>query len=323
MDVEEGRVLLALLVAGGPHDPGVHAAAVRRDGGEHLGPDQLAAGGERVADVREAHARGGRVLDGRHRPGVVELAQVRRVARREHQAAGGDVEAGDLPLAAHQHARLAGAVGRDRVDVHAAVVLHDEQQLAVAPQRLAHAGVRAAVAVERRGEQRELAALRVDHGDLGVPGVVPHAGQALDGEAAVREPGDAAHGPAALGETPRLRAGGVHQVHVVDHLEVPVGMTGGDEGDGPPVRRPGRRVVLVVAAGELRGLGGAVGRHHEEVLRPAGRPADAVELVLQPREASRTALLVVLLLVRPRRARAPRRRCACRPATTPPASRPP
>ena len=59
VDVEQGRVLLALLVAGGPHDPGVDLAAVRRDGGEALGRHELAAGGEGVADRGEAAAGGG------------------------------------------------------------------------------------------------------------------------------------------------------------------------------------------------------------------------------------------------------------------------
>ena len=120
----------------------VDLAAVGRDGGEALGPDELTAAGEVVAGGAEAAAGGGGIVLPAGRPAVVELAQPRRLAGGEHQPAGGHVEAGHDALAADEQSRLAGAVGRDAVDVHAAVVLGDEHEAVAVPERLAHARVR-------------------------------------------------------------------------------------------------------------------------------------------------------------------------------------
>ena len=56
--------------------------------------------------------------------------------------------------------------------------------------------------------------------------------------------------------------------------------------------------VLEVAVGELLRLAGAVGRNDEDVPAPVARPADAVELELEPLEPPRRPLLVVFFLVR-------------------------
>ena len=75
-------------------------------------------------------------------------------------------------------------------------------------------------------------------------------------------------------------------------------LAGRGERDALAVGRPGRARVLVVAVGDLLRLGRAVGRDDVEVTAPVARPADAVELELEPREPPRCALLLVLLLVR-------------------------
>ena len=95
------------------------------------------------------------------------------------------------------------------------------------------------------------------------------------------------------------------------------------ERDALAVGRPGRLRVLEVAVGDLLRLGGAVGRDDVEVPAPVARPADAVELELEPLEPPRRALLVVLFLVRLVRDARGERRSASRPATTPARRRPP
>ena len=74
-------------------------------------------------------------------------------------------------------------------------------------------------------------------------------------------------------------------------------MARGDEGDGPAVGRPARRMVFVVAVSDLDRLGRSVGRHDEQVLPPVRSPSHAVELVLQSREPPRLPLLVVFFFV--------------------------
>ena len=94
VDVEQGRVLLALLEAGGPHDPGVDLAAVGRDGREALGPDELAPGGEGVADeVRRRSPRTPAAAPAGPpaRPSYSSFSCVGSLGR-EHEAAGGHVE---------------------------------------------------------------------------------------------------------------------------------------------------------------------------------------------------------------------------------------
>ncbi len=292
-------VLLALLVAGGPHDPGVDLAAVRRDGGEALRPDELAPAANASPSGCETGVRRRDALRRAAGPtSYSSLSCVGSLAVKTSRPA-----ATSRPVTTRSpptsSARLAGAVDRDGVHVQRVPWSSTtKSELAVVPQRLAHARVRGAVAVERRGEHGELAALEIDERDPGVPGVVEHAGVAFDGEPrAVRRPRRGADGAAALREPPRLSAGGGHQVDVAHHLEVPVGMTCGDEGDRPPIRRPGRRVVFVVALGELDRLGRSVGGNDEQVLPPVRRPPHAVELVLQAREPPGAALLVVFLLV--------------------------
>ena len=81
--------------------------------------------------------------------------------------------------------------------------------------------------------------------------------------------------------------------------------------------------VLVVAVRDLLRLGRAVGRDDVEVAPPVAGPADAVELELEPREAPRRPLLVVLFLVRLVRDARARTRVAFRRATTPARRRPP
>src|SRR5207253_5098275 len=61
--------------------------------------------------------------------------------------------------------------------------------------------------------------------------------------------------------------------------------------------RPRRRGILEVALGQLPRLR-PVHRDDEDVLAPIARPADVVELVVQPREPPRAPLLLVLLFVR-------------------------
>ena len=219
-------------------------------------------------------------------------------SRREHHAPSARVEAGELALAADHELRRGRAVGRDAVDVRPAAVVHREEDVVAGPDRLADRAVPAAVAVERLREQADRARGGVDHADLRVHRVVVHRRVALHSDQPpVGRPGQAAHGAAALRETPRLPAGGVHQVHVVGEVDVPVLVPGRDEGDGAAVGRPHRAGVFAVAARELHRRSRAVGLHREQVLPPVERPADGVVLVVKPRDAARLALLVVFLVV--------------------------
>ena len=99
------------------------------------------------------------------------------------------------------------------------------------------------------------------------------------------------------GELPRLAAVRVHHVDARDQVDVPAVAAQRAEDDLLPVRRPRRLAVLAVAVGELARLA-ALETDDEDVLAPVRRPADVVELVQQPGQPPRRALLVVLFLVR-------------------------
>ena len=219
--------------------------------------------------------------------------------------------------------RLA-AVGRDAVDVDVAAVLDREHDRAAVPDRLADLRVGIAGAVERGGQDAEVLARRVHHPDLRVAREVEAARIPLDGELLpVRRVARRVVVGVVRRQPLRLAALGRHDVDVALELDVPVLVPRRRERDALAVGRPRRARVLEVAVGDLLRLGRAVGGDDVEVPPAVARPADRVELVEQPREAARGALLVVLLLVRlvghARREDDP----ASRPATRPPRRRRP
>ena len=164
----------------------------------------------------------------------------------------------------------------------------------------------------------------VDDPDLRVAREVEAAGRPLDGELlAVRGVARRVVLGVVRRQPLRLAAVGRNDVDVALELDVPVLVPRRGERDPLAVRRPGGMPVLEVAVRELLRLGRAVCGHDVDVPPAVARPANLVELVEQPREPARRALLVVLLLVRLVGARARRRRSSCRPATRPPRRRPP
>ena len=150
-----------------------------------------------------------------------------------------------------------------------------------------------------RGQDPEVLARRVHHPDLGVAREVEAAGAPLDGE--LLPVGRVARRVVVRvvrRQPRRLAAVGGNDVDVALELDVPVLVPRRGERDALAVGRPGGVRVLEVAVGDLLRLGRAVCGHDVEVPAPVARPADRVELVEEPREPARSALLVVLLLVR-------------------------
>src|SRR6185437_17129698 len=83
----------------------------------------------------------------------------------------------------------------------------------------------------------------------------------------------------------------------VDERRVPVLVAESVKEDPRAVARPRRRVVLVVAARQLRLRPAAVDRDDEDLLAAVTGPPDAVQLVKDAAEPPRVALLLVLLLI--------------------------
>ena len=127
-------------------------------------------------------------------------------------------------------------------------------------------------------------------------------GAVLDGEA-VRDPGSVGreHGrlerAVVARQLRRLAAVGGDDVEAVDQLGVPALAARGGEDELCAVGRPGRRAVLAVAVRELHRLA-AVEVDDEDVRAPVAGPADAVELLQQPREAARLPLALLLFVIR-------------------------
>src|SRR6478752_10060256 len=88
----------------------------------------------------------------------------------------------------------------------------------------------------------------------------------------------------------------VELVQRLYELGVPTVPSHRAEDDAAAVGRPCGLFVLAVPVRQLP-LVPAVEAHHEEVLPPVARPADAVELVEEAREPARRPPPVVLLLV--------------------------
>ena len=94
----------------------------------------------------------------------------------------------------------------------------------------------------------------------------------------------------------RLAARCVDDVETVDQLGVPALVAQAVEDELLAVGGPGRGAVLEVAARQLRRVA-AVDSDDEDVLVAVARPADAVELMEDAREAPRLALAVVLFVI--------------------------
>ena len=282
----EHRVALPVLEAGRAHDPRVDLGAVLRDRGEALRRHELAAVGEVLAESRQL-----RLADVELAAGSARSCRSGRPRRRGRRTRRGR-------SAAVHELRLA-PVRRDAVDVHVPVVLGREDDRVAFPDRLAEIRVRAALAVERRGQDPPVAAglpRRRPRSACGAGSRTRRAPVARE-QLPVRRVARRVVAAVAGREPLRLAPGGRDDVDVAEQLDVPVVAAGGAERDALSVRGPGGLAVLVVAVGDLLRLGRAVGGHDEEVRAPVAGPADAVELELEPREPPRRALLVVLLLV--------------------------
>src|SRR5204862_8321299 len=111
---------------------------------------------------------------------------------------------------------------------------------------------RAAVAVERRGQDVGVAGLRIDDRDLLVPREVEAARtrRARD-QRTVGRPGRTEEHRLAAREPFGLAARGVDRVEVVVELDVPALVTRRDEEQAVTARRPADAVVLEVAVRHL------------------------------------------------------------------------
>jgi hypothetical protein len=208
------------------------------------------------------------------------------------------VVGGHRPIAGQQRLRGArsGAVGRDPVQVDPATVLAGHEQVPVVPDRGAGAGERPPGAVDTGREDVLPPGRDVDHrrrrvrrgrqvvvgGQGGQPG-------------AVRRPGRVRVMAAGAGEPPRPAPAtrGVDQVDPRGLVQVPVRLAVRDDGQRPPVRRPGGRRVLVGPAGDGHRVA-TPGVDDEHRRRPVDDPALPVQPAEQPVDPARLAGPVVV-----------------------------
>jgi hypothetical protein len=233
VDIQEQRILLALLESDRAHDPGLDLGAVGRDRGEPLGSTQLAPRGEGVSHLGELTAAGEQLGQRGRRAGGVDDRTEDRIQARQHL------------IAANHQLRTPGAIGRDAIHVRVAAVLGHEEQVVPVPYRLAKLRVGAAVPVQVCGQQLRRAASCRDDGHLAVTGIVEHARRVQEGDPrSIEGPGRPAAQAVGPSEDGRFPAAGVHHVHVLGRDDVPVLMAARHEGQPIPIGRPrGLRVL--------------------------------------------------------------------------------